>query len=39
VGKRADFTVLGEDPLAVGPEALKDIPVLGTVLGGAPVVV
>ena len=33
-GKRADFAVLGEDPLAVDPAALKDVPVLGTVLGG-----
>jgi predicted amidohydrolase YtcJ len=37
VGKRADFVVLGEDPLAVGGEHLKDVPVLGTVLGGQPV--
>lgn len=36
VGKRADFCVLGEDPLAVPPEALKDVPVWGTVLGGVP---
>ena len=33
-GKRADFAVLGEDPTAVDPEALKDVPVVGTVLGG-----
>ncbi|WP_205123486.1 amidohydrolase [Marimonas lutisalis] len=33
-GKRADFAVLGDDPLAVDPMALKDIPVLGTVTGG-----
>ena len=33
-GKRADFAVLGEDPLAIAPEALRDVPVLGTVLGG-----
>ncbi len=33
-GKRADFTVLGEDPLAAGAEGLKDVPVWGTVLGG-----
>jgi len=26
--------VLGDDPLAVAPEALKDVPVLGTVIGG-----
>ena len=37
VGKRADFAVLGADPLAVGGEHLKDVPVLGTVLGGQPV--
>ncbi len=34
VGKRADFTVLEEDPTKVAPEALKDVPVWGTVLGG-----
>ncbi|MEZ5716801.1 MAG: amidohydrolase [Paracoccaceae bacterium] len=34
-GKLADFAVLGEDPLAVAPEALKDVPVLGVVTGGA----
>lgn len=33
-GKRADFAVLGDDPTAVAPEALKDVPVLGTVFGG-----
>ncbi len=33
-GKRADFAVLGDDPLAVAPMALKDVPVLGTVLDG-----
>jgi len=33
-GKRADFAVLGDDPLAVAPDALKDVPVLGTVFGG-----
>jgi predicted amidohydrolase YtcJ len=33
-GKRADFCVLGEDPTAVDPRALKDVPVRGTVLGG-----
>lgn len=33
-GKRADFAVLGDDPLAVEPVALKDVPVLGTVLDG-----
>jgi predicted amidohydrolase YtcJ len=35
-GKRADFCLLDEDPLTVPPEALKDIPVAGTVLGGQP---
>ena len=34
-GKKADFAVLGDDPTAVAPEALKDVPVLGTVFGGA----
>jgi predicted amidohydrolase YtcJ len=33
-GKRADFCVLEEDPLAVEPMALKDVPVWGTVLSG-----
>ncbi|MEM6760177.1 MAG: amidohydrolase [Pseudomonadota bacterium] len=33
-GKRADFAVLGGDPTEVAPNALKDIPVWGTVLGG-----
>jgi len=35
VGKRADFTVLDADPLAVDPIAIKDIPVRATVVGGA----
>ena len=34
IGKYADFCVLGDDPLAVAPVALKDVPVLGTVIGG-----
>jgi predicted amidohydrolase YtcJ len=34
VGKKADFAVLGDDPTAVDPSALKDVPVLGTVSGG-----
>lgn len=34
VGKRADFAVLEQDPLAIDPVDLKDIPVWGTVLGG-----
>lgn len=33
-GKYADFTVLAADPLAVPREKIKDVPVLGTVLGG-----
>jgi hypothetical protein len=33
-GKFADFAVLEDDPFAVAPEHLKDIPVWGTVLGG-----
>jgi len=34
VGKFADFCVLDDDPLAVGPDRLKDVRVWGTVLGG-----
>jgi predicted amidohydrolase YtcJ len=33
-GKFADFTILGADPVAVPKEKIKDIPVVGTVLGG-----
>ena len=33
-GKRADFAILEDDPLAVDPAALKDIGVWGTVVGG-----
>ena len=33
-GKRADFAILEDDPLAVAPEALKDVVVWGTVVGG-----
>ena len=36
VGKRADFAVLGDDPEAVDPSALRDVEVRGTVLGGRP---
>lgn len=36
VGKFADFCVLDDDPGAVAPEALKDVRVAGTVLGGRP---
>jgi predicted amidohydrolase YtcJ len=35
-GKRADFTVLEQDPYAVEPLALKDISIWGTVLEGRP---
>jgi len=33
-GKRADFAVLEDDPLVVGPADLKDVRVWGTVQGG-----
>ena len=33
-GKRADFAVLEDDPTEVPPEALKDVPVWGTVQDG-----
>ena len=33
-GKHADFAVLEQDPYEVAPEALKDIPVWGTITGG-----
>ena len=33
-GKWADFAVLEEDPTAIDPSKLKDIPVWGTVLAG-----
>ena len=36
IGKYADFCVLGDDPTAVPPESLKDVPVYGTVIGGRP---
>ncbi len=36
VGKYADFCVLEEDPSRCAPEALKDIGIAGTVLGGEP---
>lgn len=35
-GKIADFTVLEQDPYAVSPMKLKDIPVWGTVFEGKP---
>ena len=33
-GKWADFAVLDEDPLAISPRDLKDIPVAGTMIAG-----
>lgn len=36
VGKRADFAVLSDDPTKIEPMALRDIDVVGTVLGGTP---
>lgn len=33
-GKRADFAILGGDPLTVDPMEIRNIPVRGTVLGG-----
>jgi hypothetical protein len=35
-GKRADFCVLGEDPLETPPAALNAMPVWGTVFAGEP---
>lgn len=35
-GKRADFVVLGEDPLAVEPRALRDLTVQATYVDGRP---
>jgi hypothetical protein len=36
VGKRADVAVLADDPLSLAPQALKDVRVVGTMLGGVP---
>ncbi|SAI65508.1 lipoprotein [Bordetella ansorpii] len=36
VGKYADFCVLEDDPSRCAPEALKDLCIAGTVLGGEP---
>ena len=33
-GKRADIAILAEDPIEVGGEKLKDISVIGTMVGG-----
>ena len=34
MGKAADFVILGQDPLAADPMALRDIPVLETIKDG-----
>jgi len=34
VGKLGDLTILGDNPLTVNPNAIKEIPVLYTVVGG-----
>ncbi len=36
VGKRADFAVLADDPLEMQPETLKDVRIVGTMVGGVP---
>ncbi|MEI6735336.1 MAG: amidohydrolase [Actinomycetes bacterium] len=36
VGKLADFTALAQNPLTTDPMAIKNIPVVGTVLAGVP---
>lgn len=33
-GKRADFVILGQNPFKGDPVAIKDVPVIATVLGG-----
>ena len=35
-GKKADFTILEQDPYEVGAEGLKGIPIWGTVFEGRP---
>jgi predicted amidohydrolase YtcJ len=34
VGKKADFTILDQDPYDISPQKLKDIPIWGTVFEG-----
>jgi hypothetical protein len=34
VGKRADLTILAEDPLQAGPDRLRDIKVVATIKDG-----
>ena len=36
VGKLADLAILDSDPYEVEPSALRDVPVLGTIVGGTP---
>lgn len=36
VSKRADFAVLADDPSSLPPEALKDVRIVGTMVGGVP---
>lgn len=38
-GKRADFLILSDDPLACRPEAIQDVQVLQTWVSGVPIVV
>jgi len=38
-GKLADFVVLGDDPHTVRPDAIKDIQIVRTVVGGKTMVV
>jgi len=33
-GKRANFTILGDNPLTVDPMAIRDVPVTGTIMEG-----
>ncbi len=35
-GKLADFVLLAQDPVTTDPDALKDIPIVATYLGGHP---
>ncbi|KKK40070.1 hypothetical protein WQ57_00655 [Mesobacillus campisalis] len=34
LGKRADFAILAADPTSINPIDIKDIPILGTIIGG-----
>lgn len=36
IGKRADFCVLHDNPLEMKPQDLKDVRILGTIIGGLP---